>query len=119
MYRIPNDLDISKATGQCTTQFCVGPSDLQFSIGDVHFAIQSEIKRTRNGKQISFWRAGEWPEANFYNLLNVDVASHTIPNDREIVIHFNDGHSMHLYDNSDHYESMQIYLKGANISWII
>lgn len=119
MYRIPDDLDLSKLDGEFTTQICIGPFDIQFSIGDVHFAIQSEIKLKKNGEQIGTWKEGDWPIAEFYNVMNVDVISHEIPNDREIAIFFKNGYSMHILDSSDKYESMQINIKGQDGTWII
>ena len=119
MYRIPKELDLSKLNGQFTTQIGIGPHDIQFSIGDVHFAIQSEIKLTKNGEQVAVWREGDWPSSEFYHVMNVDVVSHAIPNDREIVINFGNGYSMHIYDSSDQYESMQISFKGEDSLWVI
>jgi len=41
MYRIPKELDLSKAVGEFTTQIRVGKYDIQFEFGDVHFAVQT------------------------------------------------------------------------------
>jgi hypothetical protein len=40
-------------------------------------------------------------------------------NNRLIVFEFDNGLAMHLEDNSDQYESMQIYFSGSPSSWII
>ena len=119
MYRVPRDLNLSKLDGQFTTQICIGPFDLQFSIGDVHFVIQSEIKLKKNGEGIAVWKEGDWPSSEFYNVMNIEVESHHIPNDREIAITFKNGYSLHIYDNSDQYESMQIRIKGEDGLWVI
>ena len=119
MYRIPKELELSKLNGQFTTQICIGPFDIQFSIGDVHFAVFSEVKLTQNGEQVAVWSEGDWPSSEFYSVMNVEVDSHSIPNDREIVITFKNGYSMHIYDNSDQYESMHISLKGEEGIWVI
>ncbi len=119
MYRIPKNLDLSKIDGEFTTQICIGRYDFQFSIGDVHFAIQSKIKLTKNGEQIALWEEGDWPSSEFYNVMNVNVSSHNIPNDREIVIVFNNDYVMHIYGNSDQYESMQINIMGEDGIWVI
>jgi hypothetical protein len=119
MYRIPRDLDLSKVIGEFTTQICIGAYDIQFSLGDVHFAIHSEIKLAKNEKQVAIWEEGGWPSSEFYKILNVVVDSYDIPNDREIVINFRNGYSLHIYDNSDQYESMQISIKGEKYVVII
>jgi hypothetical protein len=119
MYRIPRGLDLSKVIGEFTTQICIGPYDIQFSIGDVHIEIWSEIKLTKNDIQVALWKEGAWPSSEFYNVMNVDVDSYDIPNDHEIIINFKNGYSLHIYDNSDQHESMQISIKGENILWVI
>ena len=75
MYRVPEDIDLSKTKGQCTTQLAVGPFDLQFEIGDVHFAVQSEVRLMKNDKELTRWQSGEWPDGCFYDLLNVNATS--------------------------------------------
>ena len=119
MYRVPRDLNLSKLNGQFTTQICIGPFDIQFSIGDVHFVIESEILLKKDGEEAGVWKAGGWPSSEFYNVMNVEVDKYEIPNDREIIIAFKNGYSLHIYDNSDQYESMQIQFKGNPSPWII
>jgi hypothetical protein len=43
----------------------------------------------------------------------------TSPNDRLIVIEFNNGLTMHLEDSSDQYECLRIYFEGHPSPWII
>nr|CAP48670.1 putative integron gene cassette protein [uncultured bacterium] len=105
--------------GEFTTQFRIGQYDFQFSIGDVNFSIESKIKLTKNDEKVALWEAGNWPGSEFYNVMNINVDSYNIPNDREIVIVFNNGYSMHIYDNSDQYESMSISIDGDDRIWII
>lgn len=119
MYRIPRDLDLSKVVGQSTTQIQVGQFDIQFSFGDVHFAVQSDIDLIRKGETIGSWREGAWPPPQFFEIMNVDVAKCEIPNDRKIIIHLDNGIAIHLNDNSDQFESMQISIKGEPSQWII
>jgi hypothetical protein len=119
MYRIPKDLDLSKIVGQFTTQVLVGQFDLQFSFGEVHFAIQSYVDLVRNGKVIGKWQEGEWPPPQFFEIMNVDVVSYEIPNDRTITIHLENGIEIHLTDDSDQFECMQISIQGDPDQWII
>ncbi|OGP48355.1 MAG: hypothetical protein A2022_10175 [Deltaproteobacteria bacterium GWF2_42_12] len=119
MYRIPKELDLSKIVGQFTTQIRVGQFDLQFSFGEVHFAIQSCINLVRNGEIIGKWQEGKWPPPQFFEIMNVDVTRYEIPNDRTIVVHLENGMEIQLSDDSDQFECMQISIKGEPNEWII
>jgi len=118
MYHIPKDLDLSAAVGQCITQFCVGAWDLQFDLGDVHFAVQSEIAVSKKGDLIGRWQPKSWPSVEFIELFNIEVTEVTVPNEYEIVIAFANDMSMHIYDNSEQYESMQIQIRGTEHLWV-
>ena len=119
MYRVPNDLDLSKIIGEFTTQVRVGQFDLQFSFGEVNFAVQSEVSLIRNGELIGSWDEGRWPDPQFFEIMNVNVVKYEIPNDQLIVLHFENGIELHLKDDSDHYECMQIWIEGEPGQWII
>ena len=51
--------------------------------------------------------------------MNTEVTRCEVVNDKLIVIKFKNGIEMHLEDNSDQYESMQISFKGDSSQWII
>jgi len=108
MYRIPKDFDISKAVGGCITQICVGEFDLQFTVGEIHFSIWSPASLVFDGEVVGKWQEGSWPDQQFIKILNVNLATYEIPNDRSIVLHFENGIELHLEDHSDQYESMHI-----------
>jgi hypothetical protein len=113
MYRVPLDLNLSAIIGQSTTQVRVGQFDVQFTFGTVNFAIQSPIKLVRNGEVISTWEEGRWPDSGFYETMNAKVSKWQIPDDRTIVIYLENGLEIHLTDDSDRYECMQISTEGA------
>ncbi len=117
MYRIPKDLDLSPVVGEWTTQLGVGQFDLQFTIGKVHFAVQSPVRILRNGEQVACWEEGKWPEPGFYDIMNTEVTRCEVVTDRLIVLGFENGLEMHLEDNSDQHECMQISFVGS--TWII
>jgi hypothetical protein len=120
MYRIPKELDLSPVVGEFTTQVRAGQFDLQFTFGDVDFAIQSPVNLFRGGKLFAHWEEGKWPDPGFYDIMNTEVTRCQVLNDRLIVFEFENGIEMHLEDNSDQYESMQISFKGNHPSlWII
>lgn len=119
MYRIPKELDLSPIVGEFTTQIRVGQFDLQFTFGDVNFAVTSPVHLFRDGKIIAHWEEGQWPEPKFYDMMNTNVTKCDIVNTRLIVILFENGVELHLEDNSDQYESMVITFKGKQSPWII
>ena len=113
MYRVPLDLDLSAIVGEFTTQIRVGQFDIQFSFGPVTFAIESPVSLVRQGEVIGGWSEGRWPDSGFFDTMNVNVSKWEIPNDRTIQIHLENGIEIHLSDDSDAYECMQIYLEGS------
>jgi hypothetical protein len=119
MYRIPQELDLSKIIGQIATQIRVGQFDLQFSFGDVHFAIQSPVELVRNDEIVGNWRESEWPSPEFFEVMNAEVTEYKVPNDRTIVIYLASGVEIHLSDNSDQFECMQIAFEGESDAWVI
>jgi hypothetical protein len=119
MFRIPDSLDLSPVVGQFTTQVGVGPFDLRFTFGSVHFAAQSPVSLFREGKPFARLEEGRWPDSGFYWIMNVEVRGCEVVNDQLIVFEFENGITMHLEDSSDQYECMQISLDGEELEWII
>lgn len=119
MYRFPKELDLSSVVGEFTTQLRVGQFDLQFTFGSVSFAVQSPISIFRDGELAAYWEEGKWPEPGFYDVMNAGVRRCEIVSDKLLVFEFENGLQMHLEDNSDHYESMQIAIEGDPNTWTI
>ena len=113
MYGIPSNLNYASMIGEFTTQICVGPFDLQFTLGDFRFIIQSPVDLFKDGIRIGGWDGASWPDAAFYDLMNVAVASVDLPNDKTMRISFENGLVAELADDSDKYESMQIIVGKA------
>lgn len=119
MYRIPKELDLNAVVGEFTTQVRVGQFDLQFTFGPVNFQVQSPVSLFRGGVLVATWAQGRWPEPGFFDIMNSEVKRCEVVNDRLIVLEFENGVEMHLEDNSDQYESMQISIDGTPGQWII
>ena len=119
MYRIPKDIDLSPVVGEFTTQIGVGQFDIQFTFGDVRFAVTSPVNLFRGGALIGHWEEGKWPEPGFYDIMNTEITRCSILDDRRIEIEFSNRVEMHLEDNSDQFECMQIWFKGNPSQWII
>ncbi|QSL93229.1 hypothetical protein JWV26_02325 [Ectopseudomonas toyotomiensis] len=119
MYRIPKDIDLSEIVGEFTTQILVGQFDIQFCFGKYHFAVQSDIHLIKHGEVIGIWQAGTWPPQQFFEIMNINVVACQTPDKRKIVIHLENSIEIHLSDNSDQFECMQIYVDGEQDPWII
>lgn len=119
MYRIPKDLDLSPIIGEFATQIRVGQFDLQFTFGDINFIVQSPINLFRDGRLTAHWEPGRWPDGGFYEIMNTEIRHSEVVSDSLIVIEFENHIQMHLVDNSDQHESMQIQIRGNPFPWII
>ncbi len=119
MYRIPKELDLSPIVGEFTTQIRVGQFDLQFTFGVVSFGVTSPINLFRGTELIGHWEEGKWPDDAFYDIMNTEITRCEIKTDRLIAIVFANGIEMHLADDSDKYECIQIRFKGSPAPWII
>ena len=113
MYGIPSDLNYASMIGEFTTQICVGPLDLQFTLGDFRFIVQSPIEIFKDEIRIGGWDGASWPDAAFYDLMNVAVAGVDLLDDKTMRISFENGLIAELTDDSDRYESMQIIVGKA------
>ncbi len=108
MNRIPKNLCLEGIIGSFTTQIRMGQFDLQFSFGDIDFKVESEIELFRNGECIGQWYEGHFPSAEFYEIMNSDVVRYSLPDDRLLVIYLDNDIEVHMKDNSDQFESIQI-----------
>jgi hypothetical protein len=113
MYGIPSDLNYSSMIGKFATQICVGQFDIQFTLGDFCFIIQSPIQVYKDGIRIGGWDAASWPDSAFYDLMNVAVAKVDLPDNKTMRIAFENGLVAELADDSDRYETMQIVVGKA------
>ena len=95
----------------------VGQFDLQFTFGSVNFAIQSPISLFRGDTLVGNWMEGRWPDPGFFDIMNTTVCRCDVVDDRTIVLEFENGVTMHLTDDSDLYECMQITINGD--LWVI
>ena len=119
MYRVPLDLDLSEIVGEFATQVGVGQFDLRFTFGPVTFSVESPVSLVRNGQLIGSWEGGRWPDSTFFETMNSSVSRWEIPDDRTIVIRLENGIEVHLTDNSDQYECIQISVAGRSDQTII
>lgn len=121
MYRFPNNLDLSILAGSHIPQLRFGIGDVQihFSCG-VTICIQGDIDIFLDEKVIANWRQESlWTSLDFQKIYNKDVRKTGLLSDQILEIQLEDNLSIRLYDNSDHYESLQIWFPGADVPEII
>ncbi|MEH6493632.1 hypothetical protein [Halopseudomonas sp.] len=111
-------MNLDLMAGSECTQIRVGQFDIQFSFGEVDFAVQSRIGLFKNEVEIGAWEEGNWPDSAFYEIMNVPVESVRTQGAKAIVITLENGLSVHLCDNSEQFETMQISIGGGE-PWII
>lgn len=116
MYRIPIDLDLSFCVGASLNQIAVGKFDVQFIFDSgARIALQSEAEVIESEEVVAHWsEEGGWSSIAFHSLLNSDVIRGLVPNETTIELHFSNGQLLRLYDNSNQFESMQIYRPGQD-----
>ena len=96
MNTIPKDLDLSLIVGEFTTQIGVGQFDIQFTFGNLHFAVTSQVNLFREGTVIGHWEEGKWPDPGFYDIMNTEITRCRAVDDNRIVIEFANGIEMQL-----------------------
>lgn len=119
MYGFSADLDLSAAIGQETTQLCVGPFDLQFSFGAVAFAVQSKVEIWQKRQLVGSWEAGAWPDPAFYQVFGSALQHFSVLDPKRLSLQLTSGLELLLVDNSEHYESIQIYVGGMEVANIV
>jgi hypothetical protein len=111
MYGIP-ELDFETIVGHHTTQLQVGQFDLQFTLGPIHFNVQSPIEVWKDGALVGAWDAVSWPPSVFYDVMNVEVKGVALADSKKLRIMFENGLEVVLCDDSEQYETMQISVGG-------
>ncbi len=119
MHRIRHDLDLTAIVGRDLNLLGMGRYDVQLNfIGSgITFCIQGDMSLFEGDEVIATWNEQDnWSSLSFQKLLNATVASYEISNDRCLKIVFENGLTLCMHDNSDHFESMQIYFDDKNKS---
>ena len=114
MYRISEDINLNDIIGSEIQQIALGRYDVQFHFGSGRsICVQSHVEVWEADVLIARWdEENNWTSQLFQKLLNAKVQEYSVPNDRLLKIKFEGNIVLHLHDNSDQYESMQIYPEG-------
>ena len=111
MYRFPTDLNLNDIVGSDLDQICLGGFDVQFVFGSqTRIAVQSRVSVFENNLLTAVWDdTKSWNNLSFQRLLNKTVQSYKIIDDQTLEIQFSCALKLQLHDDSDQYESVQIY----------
>ncbi len=114
MYRFPADLDLNEIIGSNLDQICLGGFDVQFVFSSkTRICVQSHVSVFENNDLAVKWDGkNNWSNLSFHRLLNATVQSYKVINDQALEIQFSGALKLQLHDDSDQYESMQIYRPG-------
>lgn len=115
MYCIPADLDLREIVGSNLDQICLGRYDVQFRFGcGTVICVQSRATLKEADAIIAIWSEKQnWTTLEFQRLLNLSATSFSVPHKRLLEIQFPNALSLQLHDDSEMYESMQIYQRGV------
>lgn len=114
MYRFASDLNLNDLVGLEIQQICLGPADVQFRFGSgTHIAVQSRATLAVEGLVLSEWTATDgWSNRKFQRMFDSPVKEYAVVNDRLLELRFMNGFTLQLHDDSDQFESLQIYPGG-------
>lgn len=112
MYGVPADLPLQRFIGQECTLIGIGRFEIRFlfaSCGDIHVNSRWEICDDR-GRIID--RMVEHAERTSYcihKIIDIPVNRFEIDPPRSFTLHFENGWSLTIFDDSDQYESFSIH----------
>jgi hypothetical protein len=112
MYRFAPNFDLGFCVGSSLDQIAIGKYDVQFKFGSgATIAVQSQATVLCREEPVANWTESEgWSSLAYHRLLNEQVTKGIVIDERTIEIQFTENLALRIYDNSDQYESMQIYL---------
>jgi hypothetical protein len=111
MYGFSEDLKLEGIVGSEIQQICLGRGDVQFLFGSgIRICVQSLVEVLQEEEVVATWDAERnWTTSAFQKLLMVTVDTYAVINERVMEIRLQDGLRLRLHDNSEQYESLQIY----------
>lgn len=121
MYGLSPDLDLSCFVGSELHQICVGKFDVQFRFdSSARIAAQSTVRVVGEVGTIAEWsELAGWTSVAFHALLNEKVKAAAVQSERVLELRFMNGLALEVFDDSQQYESMQIYYPGVDVPVVI
>ena len=116
MYGLPKDADLSFLIGEWPTQICAGEAQIIIRFGDgKRISIQSLV-HMYNSEDMRFeideYKTSAGP---ILELLGKKIISFEIVTPKELVLKFEDQYRLHIFDDSDQYESFELHDKDTEI----
>ena len=121
MYGIPKDLRLERLVGQEFNFIGLGRFQIQFHISSL-VAIQVEGRwelRDASGVLVdSQQEHGARATYCLHCIIDVPITRFTIDAPRSLTLFFESGHSLSIFDDSEHYESFSVYFTGESSLYI-
>ena len=111
MRGIPRDLDLPGLVGSNLHMVSLGKFDVTFQWNcGLHIQATGSVFVSKGGEVIARWREGDgWDDLRYQQVLNGNVSGFEVLSEQELVIRFEGGNEIHLFDDSDQYESLKIW----------
>ncbi len=120
MYSIPPNPDLSGILGSALVQVCFGEHDLQFHFDSgAWIGSQATVEHYGNGALLGSWNENQLIGPAFRSLLGKAPTHFIVPNPQRLDLHFEHGQVLTLVDDSDQFESFQVYQHGKSLPSLV
>jgi len=111
MYRIPHNLNLDDIVNSQIQKICLGRYQVDFQFGSGRLiTVYGNIEIFDQKTLVASWNEkSNWSTTTFQKLLNINIVSYEVINDRLLGIRFEGNLELHLHDSSDQYESIEIF----------
>lgn len=121
MHGFPLDLNIDSING-AVLHLGLGQHSVQLGFDDsgVMICVEGLLKVKEHGRVIAEWTQGKkWSSLAFQKILDATVIRYKIINARLLEIELEDGLALQIHDDSETYETVQIYFEDAARQMIV
>ena len=120
MYPIPPNPDLGGIIGSPLIQICLGEHDLQFHFDSGSWiGSQATVEHSENGNLLGTWGDSGLSNSSLQLLLGKSPVQLVVPNPRRLELHFENSQVLAFLDDSDQYESFQVYKHGETMPCLV
>ena len=114
MYGLDPSLNLDDIVGEDLSQIGLAKYSVAFHFGSGTFvSVQSRVTVEVGGHTVAVWKEeGRWTELRHQELVGQKVVGYSVKSRRLLQIEFENGMTLLLHDDSEQYESFQIYPLG-------
>lgn len=115
MYGVPTDLPLERLIGQQFNFIGLGLFQIQFhasGVAAIHVEGRWELHDPSGAVVDAAEEHADRKAYRVHHILDVPIVRFTVDAPRSFTLHFESGHSLTIYDESDHYESFSLHLDG-------